>query len=75
MERRCAPKGTPADIVDRLNKEINAGLADATVKARLAEMGASPLPGRRPPTPASSSPTTSRNGPRWFKAGNLKADG
>ena len=40
-----APKGTPAEIVDRLNKEINAGLADAKVKARLAEMGASPLTG------------------------------
>jgi tripartite-type tricarboxylate transporter receptor subunit TctC len=41
----CAPKNTPADIVDRLNREINAGLADPRLKARLAEMGAWPLPG------------------------------
>jgi|SRR5262245_46104659 len=35
-----APKSTPADIVDKLNKEINAGLADPTIKARLANLGA-----------------------------------
>ena len=34
-----APKATPPEIVDKLNKEINAGLADAKVKARLAELG------------------------------------
>jgi tripartite-type tricarboxylate transporter receptor subunit TctC len=33
------PKGTPADIIDRLNMEINAGLADPKIKARLAEQG------------------------------------
>jgi len=31
------PTNTPADIVDRLNKEINAGLADPKIKARLAD--------------------------------------
>jgi tripartite-type tricarboxylate transporter receptor subunit TctC len=36
-----APKSTPAEIVDRLNKEINAGLADPTLKARLADLGSS----------------------------------
>jgi tripartite-type tricarboxylate transporter receptor subunit TctC len=41
----CAPRNTPADIVDRLNREINAGLADPKLKARLAEMGAWTLPG------------------------------
>jgi tripartite-type tricarboxylate transporter receptor subunit TctC len=35
-----APKGTPREIVDRLNKEINAALADPKLKARLAELGA-----------------------------------
>jgi tripartite-type tricarboxylate transporter receptor subunit TctC len=35
-----APKNTPAEIVDRLNKEINAGLADPNIKAQLADMGA-----------------------------------
>jgi tripartite-type tricarboxylate transporter receptor subunit TctC len=34
-----APKATPAEIVDKLNKEINAGLADPKVKARLADLG------------------------------------
>jgi tripartite-type tricarboxylate transporter receptor subunit TctC len=41
----CAPKGTPADIVRRLNTEINAGLADPKLKARLADLGGTPLPG------------------------------
>ena len=34
-----APKATPAEIVDKLNKEINAGLADPTMKARVADLG------------------------------------
>jgi tripartite-type tricarboxylate transporter receptor subunit TctC len=34
-----APKGTPADIIERLNKEINAALADPKIQARLAELG------------------------------------
>ena len=34
-----APRGTPPEIIDRLNREINAGLADPTVKARLADLG------------------------------------
>jgi tripartite-type tricarboxylate transporter receptor subunit TctC len=34
------PKETPAEIIDRLNKEINAGLADPKLKARIAEQGA-----------------------------------
>ena len=41
----AAPKGTPADIVGTLNRETNAGLADATVKARLADMGGMLLTG------------------------------
>jgi tripartite-type tricarboxylate transporter receptor subunit TctC len=40
-----APKATPAEIVDKLNKEINAALADPKMKARLAEWGATALPG------------------------------
>jgi tripartite-type tricarboxylate transporter receptor subunit TctC len=36
-----APKSTPVEIVDRLNKAINAGLADPTLKARLADLGSS----------------------------------
>jgi tripartite-type tricarboxylate transporter receptor subunit TctC len=39
----CAPRNTSAAIVDRLNREINAGLADAALKARLEEQGSSPF--------------------------------
>jgi tripartite-type tricarboxylate transporter receptor subunit TctC len=38
-----APKNTPTEIVARLNKEINAGLADPKMKARLADLGATVL--------------------------------
>ena len=37
------PKNTPAEIVDRLNTEINSGLADPTLNARLGDLGATPL--------------------------------
>ena len=40
-----APKNTPAEIVDRLNKEINAGLADPALQARLVDLGAMIVPG------------------------------
>ena len=39
-----APKGTPAEVIDRLNRSVNAGLADATIKQRLAELGGAPMP-------------------------------
>jgi len=38
-----APKATPAEIVDKLNKEINAALADPKMQARLADFGGTPL--------------------------------
>jgi tripartite-type tricarboxylate transporter receptor subunit TctC len=40
-----APKDTPAEIIRRLNIEINAGLADPRLKARFAGMGGAVLPG------------------------------
>jgi tripartite-type tricarboxylate transporter receptor subunit TctC len=40
-----APKNTPPEIVDRLNKEINAALADPKMVARLSELGVSPIVG------------------------------
>ena len=40
-----APKATPAEIVDKLNKEINAALADPKMKARLADLGGTPFLG------------------------------
>ena len=41
----CAPRNTPAEIVDKLNKEINAAIADPSMKARFAAIGGEPLPG------------------------------
>jgi tripartite-type tricarboxylate transporter receptor subunit TctC len=41
----AAPRNTSAEIVGRLNKEINAAIADPAMKARLAAIGGEPLPG------------------------------
>src|SRR5216684_2380058 len=40
-----APRSTPAEIIDRLNREINAGLADSKMRARFADIGGEALPG------------------------------
>jgi tripartite-type tricarboxylate transporter receptor subunit TctC len=40
-----APKATPTEIIEKLNKEINAALADHKIKARLADLGSTPLVG------------------------------
>ncbi len=40
-----APANTPTDIIDRLNKEINAAFTDPTMKARLVDTGGAALPG------------------------------
>jgi tripartite-type tricarboxylate transporter receptor subunit TctC len=53
-----APKGTPVEIIDKLNKEINAGLANPTLKARFADLGGTVLA----LSPASRRKL--RNGPR-----------
>src|SRR5262249_403300 len=42
------PKNTPPEIIDKLNKEINAGLADPKLSARFAEPGSPVLPGSPP---------------------------
>jgi tripartite-type tricarboxylate transporter receptor subunit TctC len=41
----AAPAGTPADIIETLNRHTNAGLADAAINARLADMGCMVLTG------------------------------
>ena len=41
----ATPAGTPAVIVERLNQELNAAFADPKMKARIAELGGTPLPG------------------------------
>jgi tripartite-type tricarboxylate transporter receptor subunit TctC len=40
-----APRNTPAEIVEKLNKEINAGLVDTQLKARIAELGSTVIAG------------------------------
>jgi tripartite-type tricarboxylate transporter receptor subunit TctC len=68
-----APKNTPAEIVDRLNKEINAALADPKIKARLADLGGTPLVG----SPADFGKLIAEETEKWGKvirAANIKAD-
>ncbi|MFZ3334760.1 MAG: tripartite tricarboxylate transporter substrate binding protein [Xanthobacteraceae bacterium] len=59
----CAPKGMPPDIVDKLNREINAGLADADFKAKLAKLGGQPMPG----TPADWGKFIASETDKWGK--------
>jgi tripartite-type tricarboxylate transporter receptor subunit TctC len=40
-----APSGTPVEVIDRLNRETNAALADAKFRSQLADFGAMPMPG------------------------------
>jgi tripartite-type tricarboxylate transporter receptor subunit TctC len=58
-----APKGTPADVIDKLNKEINAALQDAKVKAKLAELGGILIPG----TPADFGKVIAEETDKWAK--------
>ena len=57
------PTGTPADIVEKLNKEINAGLADPKIKARLADMGGMVLAG----SPADFGKLIAEETEKWAK--------
>ena len=41
----CAPARTPAGVIDKINREVNAALADPTMKARLADLGGIPIAG------------------------------
>ena len=45
LYRAYSKQNTPIEIIDKLNKEINAGLADPKIKARLADLGGTVLPG------------------------------
>jgi tripartite-type tricarboxylate transporter receptor subunit TctC len=58
-----APRGTPADIIELLNKELNAGVADAKIKARITELGGTPLGG----SPAAFSTILSEATEKWAK--------
>ena len=37
------PRGTPGEVIERLNREINAGLANPTIRARLADVATTPI--------------------------------
>ena len=58
-----APRNTPADIVDLLNKELNAGLADARVKAQIVELGGTVAGG----SPAEFGTIISEASEKWAK--------
>jgi len=67
-----APKNTPTEIVDKLNGEINAELADPKIKARLADLGGVPMP----ITPAEFGKLIADDTGKWAKvirAANIKA--
>jgi tripartite-type tricarboxylate transporter receptor subunit TctC len=67
-----APRDTPAEIVDRLNREINAALADPKMKARLADLGGEALPG----SPAQFAKLMANDAEKWGKvirAANMMA--
>ena len=65
------PRNTPAEIIDKLNKEINAALADHKIKARLADLGGVALPG----SPAEFGKLIADETEKWGKvirAANIK---
>jgi tripartite-type tricarboxylate transporter receptor subunit TctC len=67
------PKNTPADIIDKLNKEINAGLADPKMKARIADLGGTVLAG----SPADFGRLIAAETEKWGKVvkfAGIKAD-
>jgi tripartite-type tricarboxylate transporter receptor subunit TctC len=69
----CAPRNTPAAVVDVLNAAINASLADPRVKARFADIGAMPLGG----SPDDFAKLIMRETEKWaqvIRAANIKAD-
>jgi len=59
----CAPGKTPVEIIGKLNKEINAAIADPAMKARLAAIGGEPLPG----TPAEFGKLIADETEKWAK--------
>ncbi len=68
-----APKTTPAEIVEKLNKEINAGLADPKMKTRLADLGGTVLAG----SPADFGKLIAEETEKWgkvIKFTGIKAD-
>ena len=69
----AAPRNTPAEIIDKLNSEINAALADPKIKARLTDLGGTELPG----SPADFGKLIADETEKWGKvvrAANIKPE-
>ena len=69
----AAPRGTPPEIVEKLNQAVNAVLADPKLQARLAELGGEPMP----MTPAEFGKLVAEETEKWAKvirAANIKAE-
>jgi tripartite-type tricarboxylate transporter receptor subunit TctC len=69
----AAPKGTPPEIVEKLNRAVNSGLADPQLQARLAELGGEPMP----MTSAEFGKLVTDETEKWAKvirAANIKAE-
>jgi tripartite-type tricarboxylate transporter receptor subunit TctC len=69
----AAPKGTPPEVIDRINSEINAGLADPKLKARLADQGGIAIAG----SPADFGQLVAEETEKWgrvIRAGGIKAE-
>ena len=61
------PRNTPADIIDKLNREINAGLTDPNVKARLADLSTMVIGG----SPADFGKLLADETEKWAKVGRF----
>ena len=68
-----APKDTPAEIIAKLNQGINAALADPKMKARLADLGGTPLPGSAADFGKFIAAETEKWG-KVIRAANIKAE-
>jgi tripartite-type tricarboxylate transporter receptor subunit TctC len=68
-----APKRTPTDIVEKLNKEINTALADPKIKARIADLGLTPLVGSSADLEKLIADETEKWG-KVIRAANIKAE-
>jgi tripartite-type tricarboxylate transporter receptor subunit TctC len=68
-----APRNTPGVIINKINNELNAGLADSKIKGRLADLGSAPFPG----SPADFGKHIADETEKWGKmirATNIKAE-
>jgi tripartite-type tricarboxylate transporter receptor subunit TctC len=66
-----APKGTPPEVIEKIHAEVNAGLANPTMRARIVDLGSTPMP----MTPAQFAKLIADETEKWSKVirqANLK---